>query len=314
MIGVILAAGRGTRILPLSNEFPKPILPICNRPLAEYQIEMMKNIGISEVFIVISSKAGAAIKEALGDGSQYGVTLQYVEQQKPLGTAHALSVLEDFINSPLLVFLGDIYLICDDLYLLVEEVMSGKVNATLLSKVEHNPKMLMRNFSIYEDRTGHVFRVIEKPRYPDNQIKGCGVYFFDQHIFDAIRRTPRTAMREEYEITESIQIMINDGLLVSHRSAAKYDLNLTMPYELLTLNLMELKRRGLKKIIGKNARISPGTSIENSIIGEEVTVRCPIKIINSLIFPGVQVTSNNDIKNAIIQRNNIIQCNPQDLK
>jgi len=313
MSGVILAAGEGTRIYPLSNEFPKPILPVCNRPLVEYQIEIMKNCGLSEVFVVISSNAGSAIVETLGDGTRYGMLLRYVEQQKLLGTAHALSILEDFINSPLLVFLGDIYLIIDDLRPLIEEVMSGNVNAMLLSKIEENPEMIMRNFSIYEERSGRVCRVIEKPRYPGNRIKGCGVYIFDQHVFDAVRRTPRTAMRNEYEITNSIQVMIDDGLLVFHRPVVRCDLNLTFPHELLALNLMELKRRRLKKIIGKNARIPLGASVENSVIGEQAVVRYPIRIKNSLIFPGVRVTSKDDIDSAIIQRTNIIQCNPKDL-
>jgi dTDP-glucose pyrophosphorylase len=308
--GVILAAGLGTRIYPLSNEFPKPILPVCNRPLVEYQIEMMSDCGISEVFIVISGITGSIITETLGDGTRFGMEFRYVEQKEPLGTAHALSILESLIDSPILVFLGDIYLVMDDLQPLVEEVMSEKVNSILLSKIEENPAMIMRNFVIHEDASGRVTKVIEKPRHPTNRLKGCGVYIFDKNVFDAVRRTPRTAMRNEYEITDSIQVMIDDGLLVSHRSVVRFDLNLTFPHELLMLNLMELKRRKIKNIVGKNVRIPLGASLENAVIGEESIVKYPIAIRDSVVFPGVEVDSRADIEKSIIMKSDVIKCDP----
>jgi len=259
---------------------------------------------------VISGKPGSTIAETLGDGTRFGMEFRYVEQKEPLGTAHALSILEDSIDSPILVFLGDIYLVMDDLRPLVEEVMSRKVNAILVSKIEEDSAMIMRNFSIHEDGQGRVTKVVEKPRNPTDRLKGCGVYIFDQNVFDAVRRTPRTAMRNEYEITDSIQVMINDGLVVSHRSVVSFDLNLTFPHELLALNLMELKRRQLKNIIGKDARISSGASVENSVIGEESVVKYPITIRDSVIFPGVEVDSKTDIEKTIIFKSDVIKCGP----
>ena len=285
-------------------------MPVCNRPLVEYQIEIMKNCGISEVYVVISDKTGSTIAETLGDGTRYGMEFRYVEQIEPLGTAHALGILEDLIDSPILVFLGDIYLIMDDLQPLVEEVMSRKVNAILLSKIEEDPTMIMRNFSIHEDGQGRVTKVVEKPRNPTNRLKGCGVYLFDQNVFDAVRRTPRTAMRNEYEITDSIQVMIDDGLVVSHRSVVSFDLNLTFPHELLMLNLLELKRCQTKNIIGKNARIPSGASLENVVVGEESSVKYPITIRDSVIFPGVEVDSKTVIEKTIIFKSDIIKCGP----
>ena len=86
-----------------------------------------------------------------------------------------------------------------------------------------------KNFSVIMREDGDVKRVIEKPRHPPNMLKGCGLYLFDLPIFDAIRRTPRTAMRDEYEITDSIQILINDGYVTHHHPIAERDLNLTKP-------------------------------------------------------------------------------------
>ena len=112
-------------------------------------------------------------------------------------------------------------------------MLSGEVNANLVSMYEPDPEMVRRNFVIQADEQGRVHAVIEKPRYVDSQLKGCGLYVFDPHIFDAIRRTPRTAMRDEYEITDSIQILINDGYITHHHPIVERDLNLTKPADLL---------------------------------------------------------------------------------
>ena len=124
--------------------------------------------------------------------------------------------------------------------------------------------------------------MIEKPRYVDSQLKGCGLYVFDPHIFDAIRRTPRTAMRDEYEITDSIQILINDGYVVHHHPIVERDLNLTKPEDLLTINLIELgAQRADRSWSAIASRCRAGTRIERSVIGEGVIIRHPIRITNS---------------------------------
>jgi len=307
MIGVILAAGRGTRMYPFSETLPKPILPIGNRRLLDYQIDVMKRCGISEVLIVIGHM-GYAIVDALGHGEQHKVAIRYVEQRETLGMAHALGMLEQYIESPFMLFLGDIYFVTDDLRPLMEEVLSGTVNANLVSKIETDPEMIKRNFAIIESAPGRVAQVIEKPRYVRNQVKGCGLYIFDQHVFDAIRRTPRTAMRDEYEITDSIQIMINDGHTVCHRPVAKDDRNLTVPEDLLEINLIEMARRGLDKLIGRDVQMPAGTVVEHSVIGDGVVLRHPIRIRNSLIFPGVRVDANNDLEQVILDGVTTVHC------
>lgn len=308
MVGVILAAGKGTRIYPFSETLPKPILPVCNRPLLEIQLEIMKSCGISNVIIVIGH-LGYSIVGALGDGSRQGISIKYVEQSETLGIAHAVGKLERYIDSPFILFLGDIYFIADDLRPMIEEVLSGDVNANLVSKIENDPEMIKRNFAIIESGSNRVQRVIEKPRYVRSRFKGCGIYIFDQYIFDAIRRTPRTAMRDEYEITESIQIMINDGLSVCHFPAVKYDVNVTVPSDLLKINLVDLRRKKLTKLIGKNSQMPEGTLVENSVIGDDVTVRHPTHIKNSLVFAGSQVQNETNNDNVIIHGEKIIFCN-----
>ncbi len=305
MVGVILAAGRGTRIYPFSENLPKPILPVGNRPLIEYQLLMMRSWGITEVLIVIGH-FGFAIVDALGHGERYGVTIRYVEQSATLGMAHALGKLEPYIDSPVVLFLGDIYFVLDDMEAVLTEVTSGAANAALISKLEPDPAMIRRNFAIFSDESGRVSQVIEKPRHVRSNVKGCGLYVFDQHIFDAIRRTPRTAMRDEYEITDSIQILVSDGYKVVHRPIVQMDMNLTVPQDLLSLNLMELRQRKVDMIIGQGVKLAPGTQIENSVIGDRVEILHPIRITNSLIFPGVRVDYQRDINTAILYGDQVI--------
>ncbi len=182
------------------------------------------------------------------------------------------------------------------------------MNANLVSMYEPDPEMVRRNFVIQADTSGRVHRVIEKPRYVDSQLKGCGLYVFDPHIFDAIRRTPRTAMRDEYEITDSIQILINDGYITHHHPIVERDLNLTKPSDLLTINLIELARAGLSKLVEPTASLVPGVTVERSVIGKGVTVTHPIKITDSIILPGVTVTASTDLDAVVMDGEHTVYC------
>ena len=308
MVGVILAAGKGARMYPFSERSPKPILPILNRPLLAHQIEVMRDCGITEVHIVVGH-LGYQVASAFGDGSSYGVHIHFVEQESTLGLAHAVGALESRIQVPFLLMLGDIYFhLKAPLGPLCEQVLRGEVNANLVSMYEPDPEMVRRNFVIQADAQGRVHKVIEKPRYVDSQLKGCGLYVFDPHIFDAIRRTPRTAMRDEYEITDSIQILINDGYITHHHPIVERDLNLTKPADLLVINLIELARNGLDKLVDESATLPPGTQIEHSVIGKGVVLAHPIKISNSVIMPGVTVNASTDLDSVVMDGEHTVYC------
>lgn len=308
MAGVILAAGKGARMYPFSERSPKPILPILNRPLLTHQIEVMRDCGITEVHIVVGH-LGYQVASTFGDGSRYGVRIHFVEQETTLGLAHAVGALETRVQLPFLLMLGDIYFhLKTPLRPLIDEVLDGGVNANLVSMYEPDPEMVRRNFVIQADEQGRVHRVIEKPRYVDSQLKGCGLYVFDQHIFDAIRRTPRTAMRDEYEITDSIQILINDGYLVRHHAIVERDLNLTKPDDLLTINLIELGRQGLSHLVGERVTAPDGVRIDRSVIGDGVIIRNPIRISNSVIMPNVVVDSAHDLDSVVMDGEHSVYC------
>lgn len=308
MVGVILAAGKGARMFPFSEQQPKPILPILNRPLIARQIDVMRELGLTTVFVVVGH-LGYQIAAGLGGGTVPGVELHFVGQESTLGLAHAVGALEPYVQGPFLLMLGDIHFqLKSSLRALVDEVTEGRSNASLVSMLEPDPAMVRRNFVIRADDAGRVSRVIEKPRYVDSQLKGCGLYVFDQHIFDAIRRTPRTAMRDEYEITTSIQILIDDGYVVTHHPIAERDLNLTKPDDLLLINLLELKRHGLPSLVDPSATIAAGAQITNSVVGAHVTVEHPIRIANSVILPGVVVQSTTDLDAVVMSNEHTVHC------
>jgi len=131
---------------------------------------------------------------------------------------------------------------------------------------------------------------------------------FDPHIFDAIRRTPRTAMRDEYEITDSIQILINDGYVTHHHPIAERDLNLTKPADLLTINLIELARSGLTRLVDESVKMPAGTHIDRSVIGKDVTITHPIRITNTVIMPGVTVTASTDLDSVVMDGEHTVYC------
>ena len=308
MVGVILAAGKGARMYPFSERSPKPILPILNRPLLAHQIEVMRDSGISDIHIVVGH-LGYQVSAAFGDGSQYGVRIRFIEQESMLGLAHAVGALESRVQLPFLLMLGDIYFhLKAPLTPLCAQVLAGEVNANLVSMYEPDPAMVRRNFVIQADERGRVHRVIEKPRYVDSQLKGCGLYVFDPHIFDAIRRTPRTAMRDEYEITDSIQILINDGYVVHHQAIVERDLNLTKPDDLLTINLIELERNGLPRLVADSVSAPAGARIERSVIGPGVVIRHPIRITNSVVMPNVVVEASTDLDSVVMDGEHTVYC------
>ena len=115
-------------------------------------------------------------------------------------------------------------------------------------------------------------------------------------------------MRDEYEITTSIQILIDDGYVVRHHPIVERDLNLTKPDDLLLINLLELKRHGLASLVDPTAVIAAGARIENSVIGARVAVRHPIRIANSVIMPGAVVDSTTDLDAVVISGEHTVHC------
>jgi glucose-1-phosphate thymidylyltransferase len=305
--GVILAAGRGERMGLLGKRFPKTTLPVCNKPIIWHHIELMRAVGVEDVVVLIGHR-GFEIAKLLGDGSQLGVKIHYVEQTESLGIAHAVGRLEPYLEGPFLLFLGDIFFSTRNLGDMVTRFEDQNGGAVLATKDEGDPDAIRRNFAIHLSPEGFVTRVIEKPRYTSNRLKGVGLYLFDLTIFDAIRRTPRTAMRDEYELTESIQVMIDDGLPVRVADVIDDDVNVTEPTDLLAVNLRQARLLGTGSLVGANCSIAKGATVEDSIIGANVTIVNPIRIRRSLVFDGARVDSEVPLEELVITPDLVIDC------
>jgi len=304
--GVILAAGHGSRMGPFGETFPKPIVPICNKPLLAYQLEYMLQVGIDEVIIVIGH-LGHRITQILGDGSQYGVRITYVEQEKRLGIAHALAQLERHLDRPFMLFLGDIFFELPDLHAMIDEMDQHDASAVLAVKEETDPEAVKRNFAVIVGEDGTVRRVIEKPRHLPNMLKGCGLYLFDLPIFDAIRRTPRTAMRDEYELTDSIQILIDYEYPVRVSSVVQWDINVTFIQDLIDCCTHVLAKSGQGYLTGKDCELVEGVALVDTVLGDKVTISRPMKLERCVVLSGVHVSEANDYVNCVITPEGILR-------
>ncbi len=304
--GVILAAGHGSRMGPFGDSVPKPIAPVCNRPLLAYQLDHLRSIGIDDVIIVIGH-LGHRIIETLGDGREYGVRIRYVEQQKRLGLAHAVGQLEPHIQKPFVLMLGDIFFEMDNLVSLVAMFEGADTAAVLAVKDEPDPAAIRKNFSVIPGDGGVVKRVIEKPRMVPNRIKGCGIYLFDDRIFEAVRRTPRTAMRDEYELTDSIQILIDYDYPVRMAPVVEWDMNVTFIGDLIECCAHVLRKQGRTSLTGKGCTVASGAELVDTVLGDGAMVKHAIRMERCVVLPGTAVTTNEPLRNAVITPDGVLQ-------
>lgn len=285
--GVVLAAGRGARLRPLSDGLPKPLAPVCNKPIIQYQLEAMRDAGVRDVAIVIGPNGGP-IRARFGDGSGLGVRIEYVTDPAPAGIAASLLRAEPWVEGPFTLFLGDIMLALDDLAPAFEPLERGAAGSLV---VRHDtPEAVRRNFVVVADETGRVSGVVEKPRGElPSDLKGCGAYVFDRAIFAAIRRTRPSPLRNELELTDSIQTLIDMGGPLYAAEVVRWDINVTYPVDLLDCNLRLLRDRGLGRLVGVGAWIHAGAELRRSIVGDGAIVGAPIVLDECVVLPGARV-------------------------
>ncbi|MCK5944075.1 MAG: NTP transferase domain-containing protein [Planctomycetes bacterium] len=310
LMGVILAAGKGTRMRPFSEHWPKPILPVLDKPLMAYQLEMMAGMGITKVVVVVGH-LGHEVVRALGDGGQWGVSIQYVEQEEMLGIAHAVSRLEAHVDRPFFLFLGDIFFVTENLDEMLTRFRREQLGGVLACKREPDLEAMKRNFAVIAGDDGIVTRVVEKPRFPRTDLKGCGIYLFDQTFFDAVRRTPRTALRNEYEITDSIQIFLDDGYPVAAAEVVKADMNVSYPKDLLELNLLLLEQRGGERWLADGVQVPADASLTRSVVMKGSSIGAGSQLDECLCFPGARVPAGRVRRRTIFTSDSEIRCEPE---
>ncbi|MEW6073081.1 MAG: sugar phosphate nucleotidyltransferase [Planctomycetota bacterium] len=286
--GAILAAGEGRRIQPFSGFVPKPLLPLLDRPLLVWQVERLAELGIRQVAIVIGHR-GERIRATLGDGAALGARIEYVVQKELLGIAHAVGCLEGVVDRPFLLLLGDVFFESDRMGEMLALHGAEGARAVIAVREEADDAALRRNFAVETAAGGWVRRVEEKPVRPRTRCKGTGQYVLDESIFAAVRRTPRSPLRGEQELTDALQVLIDSGSRVRAADVIRSDLNLSTPGDLLRLNLEELARRGLANWVAPEAAVDPGASLHRSIVLAGARIAAGARLERSLVMPGEHV-------------------------
>ena len=201
--GLILSGGAGTRLRPITHTSAKQLVPVANKPVLFYGIEALVEAGITEIGVIIAPETGEEIKQAAGDGSAFGASLTYIEQEAPLGLAHALLTAEDFLGwSPFVMYLGD-NLLRDGIVELVEAFRRNEPDALILLTPVDDPS----SYGVAELNGERVVRLVEKPKDPPSNLALVGVYMFTPAIFEAARSIGPSG-RGELEITDAIDRLI----------------------------------------------------------------------------------------------------------
>ena len=205
--GLILSGGRGTRLRPITFTSAKQLVPVANKPVLFYGIEAMAAAGIREVGIIIAPETGDEIREAAGDGTQFGVQISYIVQAEPAGLAHAVLTAEPFLGSaPFVMYLGD-NLLQGGMEELVQDFREQAPEALILL----TPVPDAQNYGVAElGVDGSVKRLVEKPPEPATDLALVGVYMFTPLIHEAARSI-KPSPRGELEITDAIQWLVDNG-------------------------------------------------------------------------------------------------------
>jgi glucose-1-phosphate thymidylyltransferase len=270
--GLILSGGRGTRLRPITYTSAKQLVPVANKPVLFYGIEALASAGIEEVGVIIAPETGGEIRSAVGDGSRFGVSISYIEQDEPLGLAHAVLTAEQFLrDSPFVMYLGD-NLLRDGVNALVETFRSEEPDALILLTPVSDPE----NYGVAElDGGGKVARLVEKPEKPQTNLALVGVYMFTASIFGAARAIEPSG-RGELEITDAIQHLVDSGLRVDPHIVHGWWKDTGQVQDMLEANhliLDDLEERIEGELV--DSRVEGRVVVEPGVRLERATVRGP---------------------------------------
>jgi len=312
MKALVLCAGLGTRLRPLTNTIPKQLLPVGNKPILLYILEQIKEAGISDIGLVISQKMGERIKESLADGSKWGVNLTYIIQPEPLGLAHAVKVANNFLgDSCFLMFLGD-NLIEQGVKGLVSRFKTETLDTLVLLKEVPDPLQ----YGVAElNQKGEIVRLVEKPEEPKSNLAIVGVYLFSPQIHKAIARI-KPSLRGELEITDAIQELIRMGKPVRSHILKGWWLDTGTKDDLLKANQVVLDsflKRDIKgsvdlrsKIKGR-VEIKSGAEVVGSSIKGPVSIAEDCRIKDSIIGPFTSIGSRTVIEGCFVENSVILE-------
>jgi glucose-1-phosphate thymidylyltransferase len=301
--GLILSGGKGTRLRPITHTSAKQLVPVANKPVLFYGIEAMAAAGIEDVGIIIAPETGNEIRAAAGDGARFGVRLSYIEQDAPLGLAHAVLTAEEFLaESPFVMYLGD-------------NLLQGGIEDLVGSFREHGPDALIlltpvldpENYGVAELDDGKVVRLVEKPPEPATDLALVGVYMFTPCVHDAARSI-RPSGRGELEITDAIQHLVDSGMRVEPHVVRGWWKDTGRLEDMLAANRLVLETiegRIAGELISTQVDgrvvIEPGARLERSAVRGPAIIGAGAQLTDCYVGPYTAIGEGCVIENAEVE-------------
>jgi glucose-1-phosphate thymidylyltransferase len=280
--GLILSGGAGTRLRPITHTSAKQLVPVANKPVLFYGIEALVEAGITEIGVIIAPQTGDEIRQAAGDGSNFGARITYLEQEAPLGLAHALLTAEQYLGqSPFVMYLGD-NLLRDGITDLVEVFRGSEPDALILLTQVDDPS----SYGVAELNGDRVVGLVEKPKDPPSDMALVGVYMFTPAIFDAAHSI-KPSGRGELEITDAIDTLIDRNLRVESHIVKGWWKDTGRLEDMLEANRLVLEdiQPRIDGELDSESRVEGRVAIEEGAKLERTVVRGP-----AIIGAGARLT------------------------
>ena len=306
MKAVILAAGEGNRMRPLTYTRPKVMLPLANKPILEHLLVEAVAAGVRD-FILVVGYRDEPVREYFGGGEKWGASIDYVSQRKQQGTADALRMVEGLVEDSFLVLNGDMMVSRED----IGRLAACGGNAMGVIEVKDT-----RGLGVVEVSDGRVVRIYEKEASPPSRLANAGLYLFTPAVLDAIARTQKSP-RGEYELTDSLNLMLAEGQEIASQPVGRW-LDLSYPWDLLTANevlMSGVRAQNLGKVedgavirgevfIGKNTVVRSGAYIVGPVsIGQDCDIgpHCYIRPFTA-VGDGCHIGNAVEVKNCIMMK------------
>src|SRR4051812_7143224 len=309
MKGLILSGGKGTRLRPLTYTSAKQLVPVANKPVLFYGIESLVAAGIRDIGIVVGDTE-AEIRKAVGDGSRWNIQVTYIPQDAPRGLAHAVLISEPFIGrDPFVMYLGD-NLLNKGITHFVQEFEREKPAAQILLARVPDPQM----FGVAELRDGVVVRLVEKPKEPIGDLALVGVYMFGPEVFESVKRI-RPSLRNELEITDAIQDLIDRGLTVRPHIVDGWWKDTGKPEDMLEANrlILDTLERRLEGTVDSSSRVEgkvvvePGAVIEHSVVRGPAIIGRNAKIVRAYVGPFTSIMNDVEILDTELEHSIVLE-------
>jgi glucose-1-phosphate thymidylyltransferase len=307
--GLILSGGKGTRLRPLTYTSAKQLVPVANKPVLFYGIEAIAGAGIRDIGIVVG-ETQAEIRAAVGDGSRWGVRVEYIEQDAPRGLAHAVKISQPFIGTdPFVMYLGD-NLLNKGITHFVDQFAREKPAAQILLARVPDPQM----FGVAELHDGNVVRLIEKPKEPIGDLALVGVYMFGSEIFDSVNQIA-PSFRNELEITDAIQNLIDRGLTVRPHIVEGWWKDTGKLEDILEANrlILDTLERRIEGTVDDDSRvegkvvIEDGATVERSVIRGPAIIGRGARIVHAYVGPFTSIMNDVEIRDSEVEHSIVLE-------